>query len=206
MSNALEEILKNSQLIWRAGDIQKKGQKTFPTGYSEFDNALPGRGWPQSSLIEIIVSNWGMGELQLLIPLLKQITQNTYYAVLISPPYIPYTPALHQQGIALKNMIVMPKEYIGEQCLWVLEKVLNTQTCGVAIAWPKKLTDKSMRRLQLAAEQGGSIAIVFQNREASSSPAALRIRLIRLKAGLQIDILKARGGSRFRRVVISLNN
>ncbi len=205
MNKTLEEILQNNPAIWRAGEIAKGKQKGLATGFSELDAVLPDDGWPLNALIEIITPRWGLGELKLLLPLLLHTTKNSHCAVWISPPYVPYAPALHQYGVALENMIVMPDETIGEHCLWVLEKVLRTQACGVAIAWPKQLPEKSIRRLQLAAEQGRSLGIVFRNREAKSSPAALRIRLTPLKAGLQIDILKARGGSRFQRVVIPFN-
>ena len=205
MNKALENILQNNPAIWRAGEIAKGKQKGLSTGFSELDALLPDDGWPLNSLVEIITPRWGVGELKLLLPLLLQTTKKSHCAVWISPPYVPYAPAFHHHGVALENMIVLQEETIGEHCLWVFEKILRTKTCGVAMAWPKQLPEKSVRRLQLAATQGHSLGIVFRNKEVKSSPAAIRIRLTRLKAGLQVDILKARGASRFQSVVIPLS-
>ncbi len=202
MNKTLENILQNNPAIWRAGDIKKEKQKGLSTGFSELDAALPNNGWPQNALVEIITPRWGSGELMLLMPLLRQATK-LRYAIWISPPYIPYAPALQQQGITLKNMLVIPEKTIGKQSLWVLEKTLRTQTCGVAIAWPKQLPEKQLRRLQLAAETGHSLGIIFRHTDVKSSPAALRIRLTTLIKNLQIDILKARGGQR-QRVIVPL--
>ena len=153
MNKALEKLLQNNPAIWRAGEIAKGKQRGLATGFPELDALLPDGGWPLSKLIEIITPRWGVGELRLLLPLLLHTTQNGYCAVWIAPPYIPYAPALQQHGVVLENSVIIPAEIIGEQCLWVLEKVLRTQTCGVALAWPKKLPDKFLRRLQLVAEQ-----------------------------------------------------
>ena len=202
MNKVLEKLLQDNPAIWRAGEIAKGKQKGLPTGFSELDALLPDDGWPVNALVEIITPRWGVGELRLLLPSLLQTTKNGYCTVWVAPPYTPYAPALQQHGIMLENTIIIPSEMIGERALWVLEKVLRTQACGVAMAWPQHLPEKSMRRLQLAAEQGHSLGFTFRNKEVRSSPATLRIRLTPLKTGLQVDILKSRGGSRLRRVVI----
>ena len=53
-----------------------------------------------------------------------------------------------------------------------------------------------MRRLQLAAEAGGSLGILYRPAEAvrEHSPAALRLRLAPTRAGLTVEIHKCRGG------------
>jgi len=204
MNDAIENILKNNPAIWRAGEVAKGKQESLSTGFPALDAALPNDGWPQNTLIEVITPCWGMGELTLFLPLLKQATANGNYAVLISPPYIPYAPGFLHQQMPLENIIIMPKEKVAEHTLWILEKVLRTQACGVAIAWPGQLPEKSIRRLQLAAEKGNSLGIIFHHRDVKASPAALRIRLTTLKNSLQIDILKARGASRFKRIQVDL--
>lgn len=55
------------------------------TGYQELDDILPGRGWPQSGLVEIISRHWGMGELQLLIPLMRSIVEQGQWILWIAP-------------------------------------------------------------------------------------------------------------------------
>ena len=69
------------------------------TGFPQLDDILPGRGWPQSGLIEIITPCWGMGELQLLIPLMRSVIERGKWILGIAPPYLLYAPALVQAGI-----------------------------------------------------------------------------------------------------------
>ena len=58
------------------------------------------------------------------------------------------------------------------------------------------IDDAASRRLQLAAENGGSWAVVFRSLRAQSQPsaAALRIRVMAGHNGTDLGILKNRGG------------
>lgn len=196
--------MRNNPAIWRAGDTVN-ANSALSTGFPELDEALPENGWPRNAVIEVVIPRWGVGELTLLLPLMRHM-QRSHRIVWISPPYVPYAPALSHSGLVLEKMLVMPAELVTGHELWILEKVLRTRSCGVAMAWPKKISGKMIRRLQLAAEKGQSFGFIFCQREMASSPAALRIRLTGLRQGLQIDILKVRGACRYPRVVISLQS
>ena len=67
---------------------------------------------------------------------------------------------------------------------------------GAVLGWPAYIIDKNVRRLQLAAEAGGSLGILYRPPEAAreSSPAALRLRLHAASDGLAVEIHKSRGG------------
>ncbi len=204
MNKTLKELLHNNPALWRAGEISKSNATNPSTGFSILDDVLPGNGWPANALTEIIAPHWGIGELQLLLPTLRRITQQYQYALWIAPPFIPYAASLRDHAVDLEYTLVLPHEHLGRECSWVMEKVLRAQACGIAMSWPRHLTDKEMRRLQLAAENGRSIGFVFRTTEAKSSPAALRLRLTALQAGLQIDVLKVRGGSQLHQIIIPL--
>jgi hypothetical protein len=62
--------------------------------------------------------------------------------------------------------------------------------------WPDKLDDQASRRLQLAADKGGSWAIAFRPLAARAVPsaAALRISLEATSSGMCLRIFKNRGG------------
>ena len=59
-----------------------------------------------------------------------------------------------------------------------------------------EIRDREIRRLQLAAEAGGSIGFLYRSVDAAreASPAALRLKLRRVANALQIDVVKCRGG------------
>ena len=78
---------------------------------------------------------------------------------------------------------------------WAAEQLLRAACFGTVLAWPGRLDGQDLRRLQLAAETGHAIGILFRDlgQESQASPAALRIRLEPVAGGLSARILKCRG-------------
>jgi len=202
MKQALEKVLQDNPLLWRGGEISKATAEGISTGYEMLDNILPSRGWPVNALVEVVCPRWGIGELQLLLPALIKVSQQSRRLIWIAPPFVPYAPGLLNSGIVMEQAIVIPEEKVTTSASWTMEKILKTQSCGIAMSWPKRLQDKTVRRLQLAAETGNSLGFLFRTVEAKSSAAALRLRVTSSAEGLQIEILKARGGGRFKKIFL----
>ena len=59
--------------LWRGCSAARSS--TVPTGFAALDAALPGGGWPQVGLVEILISRLGVGELYLILPALASLTQ-----------------------------------------------------------------------------------------------------------------------------------
>src|SRR5690242_2596466 len=76
-----------------------------PTGFAALDQVLPGHGWPQGALSEIIPQVEGIGELSLLIPALARLSAQGKRIAFIAPPYVPYAPALARAGIAPERVL-----------------------------------------------------------------------------------------------------
>lgn len=207
MKSSLESLL-NHPHIWRgqarAEDPQWRG---LASGYPKLDQHLPGGGWPPHALTEILLDQYGTGELQLLMPALASLSQphndNEHewasskdgWIAWIAPPFEPYPPALKQWGVNLSRvLIVRPKKT--KEVLWAAEQALSSGNCAAVLLWPKLLDDAGSRRIQLAAETGKCWAIAFRSLQALSHPsaAALRIRLNAGEQGIDLDILKCRGG------------
>ncbi len=200
-SSSLDKLLENPRL-WR-GRNPAQGMAGLASGYDRLDRHLPGGGWPQHALTEILTEYYGIGELRLLMPALATLSaeDNTAdftepgWIAWVAPPFQPYPPALQQWGIDLSRMlIVRPKT--DKEVLWSAEQALSSGTCAAVLLWPEQLDDQSSRRLQLAAEKGSSWAIAFRPLAARSEPsaAALRIELQANAAGTRLSILKSRGG------------
>lgn len=198
---SLDQLLENPRL-WR-GRNPAQGMAGLASGYDRLDRHLPGSGWPQHALTEILVEHYGIGELRLLMPALARLSAEDAGAdfaepgwiAWVAPPFQPYPPALQQWGINLSRMlIVRPKS--DKEMLWSAEQALSSGTCAAVLLWPDALDDQSSRRLQLAAEKGGSWAIAFRPLAARAEPsaAALRIELQSDQAGTRLTILKSRGG------------
>lgn len=199
--SSVDELLENPRL-WR-GRSPAQGMAVLPSGYAELDRHLPGGGWPRDALTEILTGHYGIGELQLLMPALAQLSREDdggdgrepCWIAWVAPPLQPYPPALQQWGIDLSRLlIVRPKS--ADEVLWSAEQALASGTCAAVLLWPDRLDDQAGRRLQLAAEKGGSWAIAFRPLAASRQPsaAALRIALQPGSLGMELRILKSRGG------------
>lgn len=167
-----------------------------PSGSPELDAALPGGGWQSGTIVELMPTQTGIGELRLLMPALARITRADRYVALISPPYIPFAPALSQHGVQLERLLVIQAQKPAD-ILWAFEQTLRCKSFAAAVAWPLTIRDREIRRLQLAAEAGRSTGFLYRPPAAAreSSPAALRLRLqANQESGLELEILKCRGG------------
>ncbi len=58
--------------IWR-GKSAHFSQPVISTGFANLDEHLPGGGWPQRSITEVFLDYYGIGELTLLIPALREL-------------------------------------------------------------------------------------------------------------------------------------
>ena len=197
----LDKLLENPRL-WR-GHSHAHSAPGISSGYEALDRHLPGSGWPQCCLTEILVEHYGVGELRLLMPALAELStgdKSADYAdpgwiAWVAPPFQPYPPALQQWGIDVSRvLIVRPKS--DNEVLWSAEQALSSGTCAAVLLWPDALDDQAGRRLQLAAEKGNSWAIAFRPPAARRQPsaAALRIELQSSAEGTRLAILKSRGG------------
>ena len=194
MNPALQTLLQGNPLIWQGREATTV-RRGLPTGFAELDGSLPGGGWPSGVVVELESPTRGVGELRILLPLMRRLSKESWI-VWIAPPHIPYAPALSQQGVNLRRLLVLGPRLSERELLWSMERVLRSAACGMTLAWPGGLRPQAVRRLQLAAQAGGSLAFLLRPTHAPPSPAALRLRLTPRGSGLRVDILKARGAHR----------
>ena len=194
MSDALEKLLQSPRL-WR-GRAQGNAWQGLATGYPRLDEHLPGGGWPRHALCEILLDDYGSGELKLLMPALARLSQQGEgWLCWVAPPFQPYPPALQQWGIDLSRVLIV-RPRAATEALWAAEQALGSGNCAAVLLWPGLFDGTASRRLQIAAEQGKSWVIAFRPRAAKREPtaAALRLELQQSPTGADIHILKSRGG------------
>jgi len=165
------------------------------SGFAELDARLPYGGWQSGTVVELMPADIGIGELRLLMPALARITQSERYVALVSPPCIPFAPALNNHGVRLDRLLVIRAEK-NTDALWAIEQTLRCKSFGAVVGWPESIRDRDVRRLQLAAESGRSTGFIYRSPNASrdASSAAVRMKLQASEKGLLIDVLKCRGG------------
>ena len=198
----LRQLLRNPQ-IWRAARTPVIFRQMLPTGFADLDQALAG-GWPLGVLVELLVDVYGVGELRLLMPALTALSNDQTsvrsgvkkWIMLVAPPYIPYAPALVQQGMNTSRLLLVQGRHQAE-ILWAMEQALHSSACVAVLAWLSVSDERALRRLQLAAEKRRCWVVLFRPSRFKSqrSPAALRIHLRPARAsGISLNILKRRGG------------
>ncbi|WP_333681854.1 translesion DNA synthesis-associated protein ImuA [Dyella sp.] len=189
---ALSNLLEARQ-VWR-GRAEAPVEGGQPTGWPKLDAALPARGWPEASLTEILLPADGVGELRLVLPTLARLTQGQRPVMLIAPPYVPCAMGWRQQGVNLQHLEIVDADE--KHVLWAAEQALRSGSCAAVLAWPQQADDRSLRRLQVAADTGRALAFVFRDRRylANASPAALRLELVATPQA-SIWVRKCRGGN-----------
>lgn len=206
MDRELQQLLADNPHLWRGRLAHKNITRCIPTGYTELDALLPGGGWPMDVLIEIISPCWGVGELQLLAPLMSAITRRQRWLLWIAPPYLPYAPALQQADIDTRFVLLVKKDIEQSDLLWSIEKALQTEACGLVLAWPDFVSNPRLRRLQLSAASGRTQGVLFRHQETKNSPSALRLGLTPAFGGVDVKVLKARGTFQQRSAKIHFNS
>jgi hypothetical protein len=189
-------LLEQLAQACRAGRADAQSPRPVqPTGFAALDALLPGGGWPLGAVTELMPESAGIGELSLVMPALAYLTRADRYLAWIAPPYLPYPSALARQGVQLERLLIVQVRDEAE-ALWAAEQALRCPSFGAVLAWPAAIDERRVRRLQLAAEAGGSCALLYRPESAAQlpSPAALRLKLKAAGRGTRVEIHKARGG------------
>jgi hypothetical protein len=78
-----------------------------------------------------------------------------------------------------------------------MEQALRSRACAAALGWADSVDGNCLRRLKLAAEEGGSLGVLFRppQRASEPSPASLRLLLEPRGRTLDVVVLKSQGGA-----------
>jgi hypothetical protein len=180
--------------VWRGGELEHAMQPVIATGHAALDRELPGGGWPTGTLTEVLHDAVGIGEVTFLCGALARASAEDRLIAWIGPPHLPYAPAIAQAGIPLERcLVVRPRQR--EDSLWAAEQALRSGACGAVLFWLAHDEYAWLRRLQMAAEAGRALAVLFRSTAAErlSTPAHLRVALARSAGMLEVRIPKRRG-------------
>ena len=197
--SSLDRLFRQG-VVWRGGAVAG-AEELLPSGFDGLD-ALLGGGWPRGALVELLSAS-GLG-LSLLLPLLARLSREAHWLAWVDPPWHPHAAALAARGVEVSRLLRV-KSANGRERLWAVEQLLRSGNCSVVMAWPGRIASAPVRRLQLAAETGSCLGVLFRPLEAADEPsmAALRLRLQGAEGALQVEVLKRRGGWSGGRVEVS---
>lgn len=186
----LQQLLQHPAL-WRGRSVAPL--PVMPTGFAPLDQVLPGGGWPQRGLTEVLTARQGLGELRLWLPTLARLStaSGARWCAFIAPPFQLFAPALAAAGVRLDRLLVVHPP----QPLWATEQALRSGACDLVLSWVAQADLPQLRRLTLATEQGLSAGVLFRpaRAERDASPAMLRLSVQARPDGLRLRLLKSRG-------------
>lgn len=169
--------------------------RRLPTGFGALDAKLCEQGWPLGTTIEVLSDASGMGAMGLFLPAMETLSAQQRWQAFIAPPYTPYAPLLAARGVDTQQVLLIhPKSR--EERLWSAEQTLRSGTCSAVFCWlgNEEYKYAELRRLQLAAAKGNTLAVLFRSQDMAHqhAPASLRLQM---KAYREVHILKQRSGS-----------
>ena len=179
--------------VWRAHSLAQSTH-ALSSGFTALDAALGG-GWPSPALIELFTDVYGIGELRLVLPLLRQQAGDSGRPLLVwlNPPFVPNAVALAQYQLDARHWCA--RELSPRDSLWSCEQALRSSAVAVVLLWLNGAPIGSLRRLKLACVATRTIAILYRpTHEAQQpSPAHVRIALHAQRDALHVHVLKAQG-------------
>jgi protein ImuA len=205
-SSDLDNVLAKTQ-VWRAGELGGANLHTVSTGYEALDKILPGGGWPQGALVELLLPQAGQHEWGLLAPgLVHALNQPATFdepgaqlTALVGPPYLPFGPALGARQIDMRRLIsIHGKSGNAASLLWATREALQCADVTAVLAWLPDARSAHLRRLQIAAHTHHKLLFVFRPLRAQneSSPAPLRLLLegaVEEGGNLRVHVIKRSG-------------
>ncbi|WP_372828226.1 translesion DNA synthesis-associated protein ImuA [Polaromonas sp.] len=184
--------------VWRADAVDHAVAQTVDTAYAALNAVLPGGGWPQGALVEVLQPQAGLYEWGLLAPALAavQSAQPRQLMVLVGAPCLPFGPALGARQLNMQRMVCVHSK--GPALLWATREALQCADVAAVLAWLPDARSAHLRRLQIAAHAHNKLLLVFRplRAQAESSPAPLRLLLegvVRDEGNLLVHVLKRRG-------------
>ena len=152
------------------------GNRFLPTGIAELDQLLPGSGLRCGTLVEWYETDKGSGALTMALQIARSVCGTEGTLIMIDPDQELYPLAMSQLGIDLARTIFIHPE-TPLQTLWALEQSLRCPGATVTICRLSDLNSQTFRRLQLAAEKGGTLAMILRSDRFEKSPSWSETRL-----------------------------
>ena len=186
---ALDELHPS---IWRASQLARSSTRVVDTGHSTLNAQLPSGGWPISCMSELLISHPGIGELRLLQKVLGKAGKRR--VALIQPPHMPNALALAAMNLSPSQIVWINTPKTAD-ALWATEVALKQGGFHAVLLWLNHCRNESLRRLNLAAQDGESLFFLARPVAAAqdASPAPLRVALRPAPGGIQLTFVKRRG-------------
>jgi hypothetical protein len=193
-----------AQIARLEGNRRPISEDRVSSGSADFDRWLPGRGFHRGTLVEWLAAGAGHGAETLALGVAREAARAGGAVVVLDGSQAFYPPAAAGAGIELERLIVVRPANEADY-VWALDQVLRCTGVAALLARPDRLDGRTFRRLQLAAEEAGGLALLVRPPEARAEPSWADVRFwvepLPAAAGrargrrLRIDLLHCRGSA-----------
>jgi protein ImuA len=179
-------------------------------GVPPLDRLLPAGGLRPGSLIEYLAAGEGQGAASLALAAARVACQDRRAFLVVDRPGQFYPLAAAAWGIDLSHTIVVRPANAAEE-LWALDQALRCPGVGAVWVRCETLNPHDFRRLQLAAESGGTLGLLMRPARFRGQPtwADLQWLVEPQPAGdrwrLRVELVRCRGGTGGQRVFLELD-
>ncbi len=177
-------------------------------GCAAMDALLPGGGYAAGCVVEYLRSTPACGASSLAwAAAAAAMRQSGGFLVVVDTQHNVYPPPLTSHGIDLAKVIfVRPQSQV--DALWAVDQALRTTAVAAVFAELERIDDRSARRLQLAAESAGGLALLVRSCAARQHPSWAEVQwLVRSQGNRRwhVQLARARGGQAGRSALLELD-
>jgi protein ImuA len=169
--------LKERLRRWEGLQASADGEDICSTGLPQLDRLLPRGGLAGGTMLEWLSESEGQGATTLVLLLAARLQEHGGAVVVIDEPREFYPPAAAYLGIDLDRVVVVQPSR-ARDALWAFEQSLRCPAAGVVLGWSGRQGDRFFRRLQLAAEAGGSIGLLLRPASCRREPSWAEARFL----------------------------
>ncbi len=177
-------------------------------GCAAMDALLPGGGYAAGSVVEYLRSTPACGASSLAwAAAAAAMRQSQGFLVVVDTQHNIYPPPLTSHGIDLAKVIFVRPQSQAD-ALWAVDQALRTSAVAAVFAELERIDERSARRLQLAAESAGGLALLVRSSAARRQPSWAEVQwLVRSQANRRwhVQLVRARGGQTGRSTLLELD-
>jgi protein ImuA len=158
---------------WMDSSLRTSSIRT--TGIPALDHLLADRGLPAGCLMEWLEPGMGSGADTLALWAAVRARRPNELLIVIDSRGDFYPLGAAALGLDVSTTVVIrPRD--PSESLWTLEQSLRTSGVGVVVCPWRQLSPQVFRRLQLAAEKGGSLGVLLRPVRARGDPSFAEVR------------------------------
>lgn len=155
---------------WRVGEPRR-----VAVGIEAVDRLLPTDGLARGAVHEVLSESTPEGAVSFAMLLLRAASAGGGMGVWCDPRRALYPPALAAQHVDSGRLVLLRPRNRAEE-VWAIVECLRCKGVSAVVAMPPRLSNVEARRLQLAAERGGSVGLLLRSADVKSRPYAAATR------------------------------